>query len=315
MPKATSSPSISDDQKERMIRNRKLAEERRLARLKQNSMNTTGKQDSVIIEVDEEVETNVTAEKQHKSFVIASSDDECDVTSVNQSVTADVHKGTNTREISDDKVVIEEAEENLDNIEMEANVDKNYAQEGSQDVVEIVDDADKDIAKNSRGEEPTDEAVKIIEINDQSDGIVERNNHENNVVGDIIEIGDESNQGVINIANKAIEGIIEINDPYTTDNVKETNAIEVIKDNTSRVDVNNTNNVLTPEVIVNDSNSIEHKRKSPSDNDSVQKECMEHTAKLDDAKDSNSKEVGTLENIGNADEIIEDMDVDFSEEF
>ncbi|KAJ2944947.1 hypothetical protein O0L34_g1844 [Tuta absoluta] len=33
-PKATSSPSISDEQRERMIRNRKLAEERRLARLK-----------------------------------------------------------------------------------------------------------------------------------------------------------------------------------------------------------------------------------------------------------------------------------------
>lgn len=39
MPKATSSPSISDEQKERMIRNRRLAEERRLARLKQNSSN------------------------------------------------------------------------------------------------------------------------------------------------------------------------------------------------------------------------------------------------------------------------------------
>ncbi|XP_050669360.1 putative uncharacterized protein DDB_G0286901 [Leptidea sinapis] len=34
MPKPTSSPSISEEQKERMIRNRKLAEERRLAKLK-----------------------------------------------------------------------------------------------------------------------------------------------------------------------------------------------------------------------------------------------------------------------------------------
>ncbi|KAI5644721.1 replication fork protection component swi3 domain-containing protein [Phthorimaea operculella] len=41
-PKATSSPSISDEQRERMIRNRKLAEERRLARLKAAENGNTG---------------------------------------------------------------------------------------------------------------------------------------------------------------------------------------------------------------------------------------------------------------------------------
>ncbi|XP_045518830.1 TIMELESS-interacting protein [Pieris brassicae] len=40
VPKATSSPSISEEQKERMLRNRKLAEERRLAKLN-NSSSTT----------------------------------------------------------------------------------------------------------------------------------------------------------------------------------------------------------------------------------------------------------------------------------
>ncbi|XP_021208540.1 TIMELESS-interacting protein [Bombyx mori] len=36
LPKATSSPSINEEQRERMLRNRQLAEERRLAKLKQN---------------------------------------------------------------------------------------------------------------------------------------------------------------------------------------------------------------------------------------------------------------------------------------
>ncbi|XP_053620184.1 putative leucine-rich repeat-containing protein DDB_G0290503 [Plodia interpunctella] len=53
MPKATSSPSISDEQKERMIRNRRLAEERRLARLRNAEHNI-----SVINEVPIEVEDN-----------------------------------------------------------------------------------------------------------------------------------------------------------------------------------------------------------------------------------------------------------------
>lgn len=76
MPKATSSPSISDEQKERMIRNRKLAEERRLARLKQNTtINLVDKSNSIEEEpimINDTVEerSNINNDVQNNDLVI-----------------------------------------------------------------------------------------------------------------------------------------------------------------------------------------------------------------------------------------------------
>lgn len=311
MPKATSSPSISDDQKERMMRNRKLAEERRLARLKKNSLETSGKQDSVIIEVDEETES-VATKKHSRSHVIDSSDDEYGVTSVNQSVTVHVHSHTETREDDiDNSEAVGKNGETSDDIEM---TDKNVDQE----VVEIID-IDKDTTSNIRAIEQTREAVETIEINDPNDRVIERNNQRNNV-GGVIEIDDESNQGVnevIHIHDKEVEGIIEINDPATdiVGQSRITNDTQVMKENqnTSTVD---SNTVQTPEKVINDNidavNCV-NQSKSPSKHNEDKIEEIQ-----DGAKDSTSdKHVDNSEKtVQIAEEVLEDiMDVDFSDDF
>ncbi|KAI8423827.1 hypothetical protein MSG28_012838 [Choristoneura fumiferana] len=120
-PKVSSSPSISDDQKERMIRNRKLAEERRLARLNQVKNNVDGntnienEKDKPMekIEINDEKtneDNNVAVVRKHKrSNVIDSSDDETNIVTVNESIQVDVHNHAENRKSDFD-------EENTDGI-------------------------------------------------------------------------------------------------------------------------------------------------------------------------------------------------------
>ncbi|CAB3226329.1 unnamed protein product [Arctia plantaginis] len=131
LPKATSSPSISEEQKERMLRNRKLAEERRLARLKQTtniSHNTTS---CTIVEVDEPGSTNTsyiintsdqvvkTNNKNNRSNVIDSSDSDEGPSTLNASIVVDVHHNTNVDEDkSGDKLVYVDMTSHNDSEEM-----------------------------------------------------------------------------------------------------------------------------------------------------------------------------------------------------
>ncbi|KPI98629.1 Protein TIPIN-like [Papilio xuthus] len=102
-PKATSSPSISDEQRERMIRNRQLAEERRLARLKNKTI--TENQDTITnttsisaTSISKEDTDEIIVTKKHRTNTIDSSDEE-DLNSINESISVDIH--TNSNKISD----------------------------------------------------------------------------------------------------------------------------------------------------------------------------------------------------------------------
>lgn len=150
MPKAISSPSISEEQKERMLRNRKLAEEKRLARLKQathidNSNNTVVETDesnksktNVIVDMDSEAQTDnieeiaqeTVVKKINKSNVIESSDseDEGSVMTDNQSLVVDIHENNigrnlvdhqeNGKKIENDNVIVDiDSKKQTDNIE------------------------------------------------------------------------------------------------------------------------------------------------------------------------------------------------------
>lgn len=116
MPKATSSPSISDEQRERIMQNRRLAEERRLTRLKNNTINistnsntevsTTFDLSSVNKSVgnqnDAENYKDTRVKKTKKSLVIDSDDDE-DSNSVHSYLERDSTQNkanSNTTEIS-----------------------------------------------------------------------------------------------------------------------------------------------------------------------------------------------------------------------
>lgn len=83
MPKATSSPSISEEQKERMIKNRKLAEERRLARLKQNTgavdkINSI-EEEPIVINDNVEVRPNIIINEINVSLGNQSSEEDANV--------------------------------------------------------------------------------------------------------------------------------------------------------------------------------------------------------------------------------------------
>lgn len=99
-----------------MIRNRKLAEERRLARLNQltndNTSNETEKDKPMevieeIIEINDQKtneDINVTMVRKHnRSNVIDSSDDETSIMTVNESIQVDVHNHVETRKSDSDK--------------------------------------------------------------------------------------------------------------------------------------------------------------------------------------------------------------------
>uniref|UniRef100_A0A2A4JMF2 TIMELESS-interacting protein n=1 Tax=Heliothis virescens TaxID=7102 RepID=A0A2A4JMF2_HELVI len=295
MPKATSSPSISDEQKERMIRNRRLAEERRLARLKQASLDSSNKQDSSnnisqIIEVDEDLETSVTAKKNNRSHVIDSSDDECDVTSVNQSVAVDVHNGTNPDDKSnkDNNDVSNSVQKNLDDVEM--------------DVIELVD---TEKSKDNEIRSHTKISDDVIEINDPN---LQVNSNKDTVVSEVIEINDQSNKvsPTRNMNNIGVDEIIVIPDPNDKVDQSKTSANEIIEINDQAVSIDE-------EVIqVSDSNNTEAETvtniiKIP-ENKNLEEESSE--------KDTDSSASHLEKEAKMADEVIEDiMDVDFSDDF
>ncbi|XP_063897215.1 uncharacterized protein LOC135118628 [Helicoverpa armigera] len=310
MPKATSSPSISDEQKERMIRNRRLAEERRLARLKQASLDTSNKQDSSnnisqIIEVDEELETSVTAKKNNRSHVIDSSDDECDVTSVNQSVAVDVHNGTNPHETANksNKEIngaSNNVQTNLDDIEMDSN-----------DVIEI---ADTEKSKDNEIRSQNKVSDDVIEINDPFETLKrgpQENSNKDTDVSEVIEINDQNDKASPTRNNNiGADEVIEIPDPNDKPtnivDQSKTNANEIIEIDDLAVNIDK-ETTLSKVIEVSDSNNTENENliEKRSESDVVQ-------------KDSDlQKNYGALEEDAKmADEVIEDiMDVDFSDDF
>ncbi|XP_075986057.1 uncharacterized protein LOC142983107 [Anticarsia gemmatalis] len=228
MPKATSSPSISDEQKERMIRNRKLAEERRLARLKQTTIDNPPKQLEIIdesnksmdietIEIDEthtkntneiiEVNDRFTTAKNNSSNVINSSDseDDCNVTAVNESVTVDVHnaskevnkeiEGTKDVEMSDNEITnnaqIDEIQENSDiQNDIIETIDTNVLNGNIKagELIEIEKPGD-----NSKEIVSTDIGMELNSINNvENSATVEINNENQSISQEVTEIVDNS---------------------------------------------------------------------------------------------------------------------------
>lgn len=294
-PKAMSSPSISDEQKERMLRNRKLAEERRLARLQNSdndSRNTVINKMPIVIE--DCVETGSKYEqrpkKHNRSNVIDSSDDECEEVAVNQSITVDVHTVTNDVDI--DRVV-----------------NDNHK---SIDIDNDSDDITEDIAENipiphqyDISEKNSEESVSVENI------VSDRNNELSNsdcVYDNVQEINSfvEENNGSYKLAGKDIKNtdFVDVDadlENYTNDN---TGSITVATGN----HYNDQNNHITDEC--NDIN------KSVTEGTHIIKESVICTKTPDSAVILN-KMVDLQTDKENVDNNIELdlMDVDFSEAF
>ncbi|KAM3958725.1 uncharacterized protein ACR2FA_007248 [Aphomia sociella] len=318
MPKAISSPSITNEQKERMLQNRRLAEERRLARLKnignnQND-NTVINTQSIIVEdyinestaknsepsiINEEpivvenyavndrineVDLEEHRKKKHnRSNVIDSSDEECEEVVFNQSITVDVHNN---------KPDIEMTNECSVNINDEKNC------------TEVNDDIEMQNDENNTGPHN--------DIENSNDALL---SHDENVEDNIKETNgtDISDKDLNDSEGISINKVVPVNslNPVSCSDTEKNNETIIDKDN----------------IVVNsdgenesDSNDI-GKSKTDDIHSNITKLNDNHDNTQQDINQCNETYNGNDKSIGSNKETIQNndagnlMDVDFSEEF
>ncbi|XP_068624020.1 TIMELESS-interacting protein [Battus philenor] len=261
-PKATSSPSISDEQRERMIKSRKLAEERRLARLK-NYNNTktvlheeasSGSQLDKIIEEISEVQDDVTTMRKHnRSNIIDSSDEE---SAAVESITVDIHTSGNKerdklkethKEISDEDL------SDTNELSNDIKVTKSQNKINTYQQMEVINETVDNNSNNSDIEHSTD--IQSDDISNNYKETVKPTENELKIVDDNNKI--EETTTLVNKINsdeviEVIESEIQINKNIEPDeNIEELNA--------------DANNSLVKEQ-VNDNN---HENKSTALNDNL----------------------------------------------
>lgn len=178
MPKATSSPSISEEQRERMLRNRRLAEERRLSKNKATISNITNK-------------PYENTSKQNHMDDIDSSDEE------------------NASEV----IRIEVQTHNPDEPEQNTNVKENQSLLTKQksNSFNSSDDKSNDDEFNALSDENIESHAKKRKIN-----IIDSSEDESNVIKDKIELGDDANCVKVSLENYARK-ITESNEELNND--------------------------------------------------------------------------------------------------
>ncbi|XP_041972345.1 uncharacterized protein LOC121728269 isoform X1 [Aricia agestis] len=339
IPKATSSPSINEEQRERMLRSKKLAEEKRLARLKNKSMESAeatiivnnvidDKEESVpindkeIIEVDD---TEIGKIKRHNKFNVIDSSDEEDaaVTCVNESITVDIHSNHEIKQKEYNAKEKENVEENTindievmgdiegdrDNLENRYNVVTEHLKEVSNtndniDKESEMVEAESDIEDYNRHglENPnvvTDHPTVVSNTNDNIDKESEMVEAESDI---------EDNRHGLENPNVVTEHPTVVSN--TNDNIdKESEMVEAENCNDHgkgpALEETNTNYVGIEESEGNKSQEVIDKE---TDNSEVSKtvHCVV------DGDMANDK-IGNKEQNGS--EVCEMMDVDFSEDF
>ncbi|XP_041972347.1 uncharacterized protein LOC121728269 isoform X3 [Aricia agestis] len=297
IPKATSSPSINEEQRERMLRSKKLAEEKRLARLKNKSMESAeatiivnnvidDKEESVpindkeIIEVDD---TEIGKIKRHNKFNVIDSSDEEDaaVTCVNESITVDIHSN---HEIKQKEYNAKEKE----------NVEENTIND-----IEVMGDIEGDRDGLENPNVVTDHPTVVSNTNDNIDKESEMVEAESDI---------EDNRHGLENPNVVTEHPTVVSN--TNDNIdKESEMVEAENCNDHgkgpALEETNTNYVGIEESEGNKSQEVIDKE---TDNSEVSKtvHCVV------DGDMANDK-IGNKEQNGS--EVCEMMDVDFSEDF
>ncbi|XP_049881288.1 TNF receptor-associated factor family protein DDB_G0272098 [Pectinophora gossypiella] len=301
MPKATSSPSISDEQRERMMRNRKLAEERRLARLKTANTNTST--DGVVpMNTGDNSVRDDTRAKKNKLQVIDSTDDEGDASTVNQAIIVDVHKtiDENVIDITEGYTNKNGNIESNEIIDIDKEIETNRRKPNKSNVLDSSDDSDDDCNVTTVNEAITvdihdnikrDDTAKILDkiSLDSSKGDTDKNSKcisEN-------ENDDMQVESVETEASNKVDEVIVINnrDDKNTDETEE--GTEQINLKRNSVEENET--VAT----IDTNNGTEN-----SSSDQILKKGDETT--LDEENNDDNKDSELLDDV---------MDVDFTEDF
>lgn len=180
MPRATSSPSISDEQRERIMQNRRLAEERRLARLKNNTINNSTNSNtevgtkfdlssvdkSVGNQNDAENYKNPRAKKTKKSLVIDSDDDE-DSNSIHSYLECDStpnKANCNATEISE-----------IGNYTNDINLNRQSNVVNQNEATEMIDITEGYEFRNNKSNNKTNEVVDLVNTEVQDTNIIANN--------------------------------------------------------------------------------------------------------------------------------------------
>ncbi|CAH0714834.1 unnamed protein product, partial [Brenthis ino] len=322
MPKATSSPSISDEQKERMLRNRKLAEERRLARLKNlSNMNSSQNKDNQVTtsniskEINEngmDIENNMPDKRPNKSNVIDSSDDE--VAPVNTSITVDVHK--NNEESNDSKNNGNNSNSALRiDTDSDTEIEKNVKTDNYYNKIE-------DKRQKSNVLESSDEEHEI-NINDRNDNTQHIEQNRGIEINDVEKNNDKLHNNYVEDNNDTLPNtdIEENNDKIQNNDIEKTNDIlqnnETEQSNACKKDAALDNNDETKNIELNNAN-IDKDKAILDEDATVTKESMlvkESSNVKDDDINNENEEKNNLESVQKENTDVELMDVDFSEDF
>ncbi|XP_045454888.1 protein PFC0760c [Melitaea cinxia] len=230
MLKATSSPSISNEQRERMLRNRKLAEERRSARLKNQSVidndNTQSHQEPTTsnvsnidkldnIKIDKMVEHDIKITMvRHQVLDGKESSDEDKALTVNESVRADIHNTV----------------QNNNNIEENST---NNAEDDNYDVDKENHQGQEILQNNRRFDESNDDIEENLTSNAKDDNYdLDKENHQGQEILQNNQRFDESNDDIEeNLTSNAKD------DNYDVD--KENHQGQEILQNNQRFDESN----------------------------------------------------------------------------
>ncbi|XP_047539335.1 uncharacterized protein LOC125072705 [Vanessa atalanta] len=263
MPKATSSPSISEEQRERMLKNRKLAEEKRLARLKNLSnanINVSESQSTEVIETANlqngndnienmninprtddivEVNTEIPIRRHNRSNVIDSSDED-EITTVNESITADVHihrpidhgtrKDNSITKKAQDNDIVSEINEDIEQVPGNSHTEN--ANTLKHDFIESENNYSENVTK-------TDNSIDNIEKTPSCN-----QNDDNDIITEMID-------------EVPVESRISHSDIVETD-IQETDKINQIVNSTDTKDTNEDQvNILNQEAVVNHKDDVE----------------------------------------------------------
>ncbi|KAG6443457.1 hypothetical protein O3G_MSEX002849 [Manduca sexta] len=299
MPKATSSPSISDEQKERMLRNRKLAEERRLARLKQNTSH-----ENLAVGT---IKLNTLHERMSNANEHSDSSDEEHHANVSVSVqinTSSNYKGTENN-ANEDEIM-------YDNVDEQGN--------GQKEVVEQTNTKRTSVNSSTHTENTLDCDNTIM---NNSLKELQRNGNEIDVEHSTPEINGDISANVLNRHQETIEVLHkdvneitngkhkdQMNEERTSLTNEETcNNLEITKDDTPVKEVEN--------------DCDDNKFKNTSSDKSIEK-VTEEIVKVNEesaemAENEQNEKVNTVDTIQNAeiDKLVESelMDVDFDDDF
>ncbi|XP_063834214.1 uncharacterized protein LOC135083405 [Ostrinia nubilalis] len=288
MPKATSSPSISDEQRERMLRNRRLAEERRLAKLKNDNSVAENPDPIPRIEVIDEVVTR----KHNRSNVIDSSDE--DDSTVNQSITVDVHSK------------VDEMEEDINDNDEENIIDK-------KNNTEVITEPDNSMeAATEVVSRKCNKSNVIDSSDDEDDAIVNQSVADvNNKVDKIDQLTDTNQDNKVNDT----EDLSHTNTINNSDKKLDTS----IGDNIKNTEQNNsgTENELDNEETMSDRNSDIRLDENEliQNKEHVNSDIPNNAGELSNTDNVDSKISNETTAIIDKDVLEDVMDVDFTDDF